>query len=274
MITKIKKGKQIKRIVIISLGILVAAFFGSAIFAHHAMEYIEIESYSTAKRGEFVFHVHYDYMVDDVDNPKADHWEFTPGLSYGILDRLMFDIHTHFAQFGEDHVVEEDRANYLWTGTSPFMEAAAACLQYRLTDGWPVDIAVIAGFEMPFSRAKDLLGSEHNVYGGALVLSRDFGEHGNVCANVDYENEGSNNNVSWALGMKHPISNDPHGIAAGIEVMGDFEGDKWSILPGVYAPLGNERIIFKTGLEFGQERGEDDHMADTLRANASLMYRF
>jgi hypothetical protein len=33
------------------------------------MDRIEMESCSTARRGEFVFHIHCDYMVDDADNP-------------------------------------------------------------------------------------------------------------------------------------------------------------------------------------------------------------
>jgi hypothetical protein len=96
-----------------------------AAWAHHAMEYVDMESYSTAKRGEKVFHLHYDYMVDDDKDPRMDHWEFTPGLSYAITDRLMADMHTHFAKFGAGHVVEERAAEFEPNGPSPFMEAVA-----------------------------------------------------------------------------------------------------------------------------------------------------
>ena len=72
------------------LATAVAVCVGTGVsLAHHAMEYIEMESYTTAKRGEYVFHLHYDYMVDDEDDADLDHWELTPGLSYGLLDRLM-----------------------------------------------------------------------------------------------------------------------------------------------------------------------------------------
>jgi len=244
-----------------------------AVLAHHAMEYIEMESYSTAKRGESVFHVHYDYMVDDTENPKADYWEFTPGIAYGITDRLMIDIHTHFAKFGEDHIVEEERADCETTGSSPFMEAAAATFQCRLTEGRTINIGASAGVEVPFDKAEELLGSEDNVYEGMLILSRDFGTHGNLTANLSYEQEGDEGSTVWALGIKTPISADPHGIAAGIEVMGDFEGGVWSVLPGAYAPL-SDGIVLKTGLEFGQEENEEGIRTDTLRASVSLMYRF
>lgn len=242
-------------------------------WAHHAMEYIEMESYSTAKHGEKVFHLHYDYMVDDSDDPTLDHWEFTPGLSYGITDRLMADIHTHFASFESGQVVEERQAEFEPNGPSPFMEAVAVGLQYRLTQGWPVNVGLAGVWEIPFGRAEELLGSEDHVYVGTLILSREFGEHGNVCANFHYEIEGDEDEWSWALGVKNPLSADPHGIAAGGELMGDFEGTRWSVLPGVYAPI-SETITLKTGIEIGQEKNEEDHWADTLRANVTMMYRF
>ena len=253
---------------------IVAACIGlvaGSVFAHHAMEYIEMESYTTARKGECVLHLHYDYMVDDKDNPDLDHWEFTPGLSYGILDRLMLDVHTHFAKFGIDHIGDEERENYEPNGPSPFMEAAAASLQYRVVEDWLVDIAVVGTIEVPFSRAEKLLGSEDNVYAGMLIIGRDFGEHSNITLNLGYEEEGDENDTTWALGVKTPISADPHGIAAGVEVMGSFEdtGDNWSILPGVYMPLGNQNITLKSGLEFGKADG-----ADAMRANVTMMYRF
>jgi len=243
---------------------------GSA-FAHHAMEYIEMESYTTAKRGECVFHLHYDYMVDDKDNPDLDHWEFTPGISYGILDRLMLDVHTHFAKFGIDHIVDEERENYEPNGPSPFMEAVAGSLQYRVIEDWLVNIAVVGTVEVPFSRSERLLGSEDNVYAGMLIMGKDFGEHSNITLNLGYEEEGDENETTWGLGVKTPISADPHGIAAGIEVRGSFEDteDNWSILPGVYAPLGDQNITLKTGLEFGESDG-----ADSMRANVTMMYKF
>ena len=261
-----KIGTMKKVILAVCLGML-----AGNVFAHHAMEYIEMESYTTAKRGECVFHLHFDYMVDDEDNPDLDHWEFTPGISYGIMDRLMLDIHTHFAKFGIDHIVDEERLNYEPDGPSPFMEAVAGSLQYRVIEDWLVDIALAGTIEMPFSRAEKLLGSEDNVYAGMLIIGKDFGEHSNITLNLGYEEEGDENDTTWALGVKTPISADPHGIAAGIVVIGSFDdtSDNWSVLPGVYAPLGGQNITLKTGVEFGESDG-----ADSIRANVALMYKF
>lgn len=243
-------------------------------FAHHAMEYIEMESYSTAKKGQFVFHLHYDYMVDDKNDPSKDHWEFTPGISYGIFDRLMVDFHTHFAKFGAGHLVvdlnDTRYQQYAQTGPSPFMEACAFTVQYRVTEHkkLPVDIAVVFTYEHPFPRSEELFGGQ-KVYKCSLVLSRDFGVHSNICFNFDFGKDGDENIKSCALGIKTPISQDPHGIAAGVEfLIGDYENisDSWSILPGVYAPLA-ENITLKTGLEFGKD-------ANSMRSNVTLMYRF
>ena len=261
---------MIKRIGLVTIFCCIWAGVG---FGHHAMEYIEMESYSTAKQGEKVFHLHYDYMVDDSNNPNLDHWEFTPGLSYGITDRLMADIHTHFASFKSGHVVDERRSEFEPNGPSPFMEAVALGVQCRLTEDLPVDVAIGGTWEMPFNQAREILGSEDQVYMGSLILSREFAEHGNVCLNFNYEVEGDEDEWGWALGVKNPISSDPHGIAAGVEVMGDFEGNRWSVLPGIYAPI-KETIIMKTGIEIGQEKDDDDYWADTLRANITMMYRF
>ncbi len=255
-----------KTILTVCLGLL-----AGSVMAHHAMEYIEMESYTTARRGESVLHLHYDYMVDDNDNPNLDHWEFTPGISYGILDSLMLDVHAHFAGFGLDHIVDEERNRFEPDGPSPFMEAAAASLQYRVVENRLLDIALVGTLEVPFSRADELLGSEDNVYAGMLILGKDFGEHSNVTLNFAYEQEGDENDTTWALGMKTPISADPHGIAAGVELMGSFEDtvDNWSVLPGVYMPIGDENIILKSGLEFGKSDG-----ANAMRANVTMMYRF
>lgn len=234
-------------------------------FAHHAMEYIELDSYSTARKGEFVFHLHYDYYVDDKNDPTQDHWEFTPGLSYGITDRLMADFHTHFAKFGVGHVVEEKKAEFEPFGPSPFMEAGAFCLQYRITEGWFINFAALLTYEFPYQRSKELLDGKE-VYEGTLILSKDFGIHSNITLNLTYGRDGDEEVKSWGLGIKTPVSEDPHGIAAGVEIIGNFDGN-YSILPGVYAPLGVDNITFKTGLEFGKN-------LDSIRSNVTLMYRF
>lgn len=253
------------------IGVLWIAVLTSEASAHHAMEYIDMESYTTAREGEFVFHLHYDYMVDNAENPNEDHWEMTPGLSWGITDRLMFDAHTHFARFGSDHVVEEKREQYEPWGPSPFMEAAAVDLQYRLTEGHGIDIALVAEIEVPFERAKEVLGSEDNLYAGKLIAAKSFDGHRNVTLNIIYEVEGDEDAVFWAVGAKTPISGDEHGIAAGIEIQGNMEDpdENWSVLPGLYMPVGNPSIILKTGIQTGKEGGND-----ILRAGVTMIYRF
>lgn len=229
------------------------------LYAHHAKEYIEIDSYFTAMKGEKVFHLHYDYYVEDKDNPDFDHWEFTPGLSYGITNYFMFDVHTHFAKFGKGFIVDENV-----TELSPFMEAVAFSLQARIKKFFPLDFAIVLGYELPFERSKKYLDGQE-VYEGKLIVSRDFGVHSNVCLNLTFAKDGDEFVKEWAFGIKTPLSSDPHGIAGGIEILGDYEGSLF-FLPGIYFPI--ETAIIKTGIGFGNSK------ATSLRANLTLMYRF
>ena len=127
--------------------------------------------------------------------------------------------------------------------------------------------------EIPFSRAKDVLGSDDNVYGGTFIFGRDIGSHANIIVNIGYEKEGDEDEWFWGVGAKAPLSADPHGIAGGIEILGDFDGTRWSVLPGVYAPVG-ETIQFKIGFEIGQQQDDDDRWVNTSRFSTAMMYRF
>jgi hypothetical protein len=248
--------------------VAVAALGSTPLLAHHAKEYIDIESYSTPARNSFLFHLHFDTMSEDKNDPSLDHWEITPGLSWGVTDRLLFDAHTHYARFGLGHIVAERQAEFAPHGPSPFLEAAAFTLHYRVIEGAGLDVAVSGTFEAPFARAKELLDAK-NVYAGCLILSREFGRHGNVTLNLTGESEDGEETWSYGLGVKTPLAADPHGIAAGIEWLGEFENfhDTWSILPGIYLPLGSPDTVFKFGVEMSRNM-------ERTRANLSLIYNF
>jgi len=228
------------------------------------MEFIELESHTTAPQGAFVFHLHHDYMVDDRDQPNLDHWELTPGLSYGITNRLMVDMHGHFAKFGNDHVLATHRIDYFPMGPSPFIEAFAFALQYQLTQNFPVDVGISLSYEEPMHRSVELLDGQR-VLAATLILNRSFSDHRNLLLNLTSEMDGDELGYAWGLGLRSPLTPDAHGISAGVELLGDFEGDV-SILPGIYFPLGMQDIVFKTGLEFNREGAS--------RSNLTLMYLF
>ncbi|HMP90150.1 MAG TPA: hypothetical protein PJ991_08105, partial [Kiritimatiellia bacterium] len=232
-----------------------------------------IETYNTAMAGEKIIYFHYDYFVEDKNNSALDHWEITPGIAYGITDKLMIDAHTHYAKFRDGSVADDRQGSYGEDGPSPFFEALAISVLYRITDDGPWHAAASAVAEFPFSRSKEVLGSEDNVYGGAFIFGRNFGQHSMVVANIGYEKEGDEDEWFWALGIKAPLGADPHGIAGGIEVLGDFDGTRWSVLPGVYAPLG-ESIQLKVGFEIGQQKDDNDSWVGTTRFSTAVMYRF
>jgi len=244
----------------------VAVFAAANGFTHGAMEYIALDSYDAAEKGETVFHLQYDYMVEDREDSGLDHWEITPGFSYNFIDGLSFDVHTHFAKFGNNLLVDEEKANYAPFGPSPFIEAAAFKAQYNIGGIKPVNVAAAAVYEIPTQRSRDLLDGKE-VVEGILVLSRGFGEHSNVTLNIKAGKDGDEDIREWAFGVKTPLSRDPHGISGGIEVFSSFEDmeDNWSILPGIYMPVGAENTIFKTGVGFGDK---------SMNVNLTLMYNF
>ncbi len=237
----------------------------TGLYGHHAMEFIELESYNIAPQGAFVFHLHHDYMVDDREQPNLDHWELTQGLSYGVTNGLMIDVHAHFAKFGVGHLIEPQTALYQPTGPSPFMEAIAFAMQYQITHNSPLEIAVTLTFEQPFDRSVELLDGQQGL-AAALIINKPISGHRNLLLNLHTELDGDELGYGWGLGFRIPLTPDAHGIATGIELLGDFAGE-YSILPGIYFPLGMQDIVFKTGLEFAPNQG-------ATRSNITLMYRF
>ncbi|MCK5599956.1 hypothetical protein KAI78_10055 [bacterium] len=237
-------------------------------YGHGSLEFIDLYGAEAGAKGEFSFHVQYDYMVEDKADPTQDHWEFTPGISWGIIEGLTFDIHTHFAKFGSSLLLFQHQAAYEPMGPSPFFEALAVSLQYTLPLDLAFDTAFVVVYEYPYGRSQTLLGGGV-VIEGILSLGYDFGTHSNITINVKYGVDDGDSFSEWGLGFKMPLTADGHGISAGIEFMGDFEdiNNSWSVLPGIYLPLGDEYTIFKTGLQMGKD-------LDTMRVNATLLYTF
>jgi hypothetical protein len=230
--------------------------------AHHALEYIDVSSYSVAEQGQFLFYALYDNMVDDSADPGMDHWEFTPGFSYGITDWLMLDTHMHYAKFGAGHLTPEGRARIEAAsgsgaiadrvGPSPFLEAGTISLQAALPSfGW-LNVGVEAAVEFPFKGAKRYLGADDNVYEFGLILDHEFGEHQRITANIVHWEEGDEDGDEWRLGIRTPLSPNPEGIAGGIELQGSFDESAWSFMPGIYAPLARN-IIAKTGVQITKD---------------------
>ncbi len=253
-------------------GVMALTLAAGVANAHHAMEYIELESYTTPARGESLVYLQYDYMVPDEDQRGLDRWEITPGWAYGVTEQLLFDIHTHFARFGNDHLVEEEQERFEPDGPSPFFEAVSASVLYRFTDEGPYHAAASAAVEVPLPRARDLLGDDDLVYTGTLILGWEFADHANVILNLGLDTDGSDHDGFWGLGAKTPLTVDPHGVAGGMEVHGDFDGDEWLVVPGLYLPIGHD-IQWKVGFGIGQEK-DDGRWVNTRTFTTAIMALF
>ncbi len=236
------------------------------VFAHGVGQYLQLDSYDYQEKGAASFYIRYDYMAPDKLDARSDRWEMTPGFSYTVIDGLCLDAHFHFAKFGVNNLESDSKNEYDPLGPPPFIEAAALGFQYNLPQLLPVDIAFALEYEIPFDRAKKLLGAGE-VVESKVVLGRDFGNHSNISLNLIAEIEDSDTEVEWGAGIKTPLSRDPHGIAGGIEVFGSFDDlrDELSVLPGIYIPVGHDETVFKTGIEFGKK---------PLKFTAELAYFF
>lgn len=248
--------------------------------AHHALEYIDTTSYTLAEKGQGIAYLLYDHKADDTNDPGWDRWEFTPGISYGVTDWLMVDVHTHFAKFGRNYLEDDyvdgldpeaaDRTDIL--GSAPMLEAAAINLQFALpkvTD--LVNIGFATTVEIPFKQAKKALGADKLGYEFELILQRELWEHAMLTANLinvmEDEGDGYKSAQEWRWAFRMPISPNPEGIAAGIEFEGSFEKSHWNVMPGIYAPITNNAIA-KMGLQLDGKEWE------ARRFHASLMYLF
>lgn len=248
--------------------------------AHHALEYIDTTSYTLAEKGQGIAYLIYDHTTQDPNDPGSNKWEFTPGISYGVTDWFMFDIHAHYAQFGfneldGDYVASLDpavAARMENVGSAPMLEATALNFQFALpkfTDLFNVGFATT--IEVPFNQAKKALGAEGLGYEFELILQRELWEHAMVTVNllhameeVDGDMEGEQ---AWRFAFRAPISPNPEGIAAGIEFEGSFEESAWTVMPGIYAPITNSAIA-KMGFQIHGKEFE------AARFHASLMYLF
>lgn len=248
--------------------------------AHHALEFIDVTSYTLAEKGQFVFYLFYDHKSIDADDPGFERWEFTPGLSYGVTDWLMVDAHTHYAKFGANYV-EEDyleglpadaRARTEIQGASPMLEAVTVGAQVAVPRfNNFVDVGFLVAAEFPFRQARRVLGADKPVYEAELILHREFGGHRIIAANLinvmEHDGERYEHEQEWRLGFRSPLTPNPDGIAAGLELEGNFSDSDWFFMPAVYAPImGN--AIFKTGLQVNGREGK------AHRFHASLMYLF
>jgi len=252
------------------IGGLAVFLYPAISFSHHALEYLDVESYSIAGKKEAVFYMRYDYFVEDKSDVDYDHWEFTPGISYGILKRVMFDIHIHLSKFGRGHFELEGVQE-----ASPFFEALAPSVIVQLTryKQLPVDLALSLCYEYPFHRARKLIGGTHT-FEGKLILSRDFGVHSNITLNIGSSvDENGDYEVSWMLGAKTPLTSQAHGIAGGIEIEGKHKEDEQNILflPGIYFPI-SQNIRLKAGLGAGFTLNEKTMWTEKMAVQ--LMYVF
>lgn len=230
--------------------ILVLSFgvFNRAAAAHHAKDYIVVESYDTTNEDQVYVLNEFDFFIPDTDHGSEDNWEYTPTVLYGITDRLMYNFHFHLKRV---------------TGRDPFIEAFTMGLQYRLLERrkLPVDMAFSLDYEYPTPRSEHVLdGKDKMTLTG--IFSKRFRHGIDVTLNLFGERElvlGDHSEIGWRVGAKGPVIPPLRKrLEAGLEFEGLFDKDpRAEVIPGVYTHVFDGNVI-KAGIGFGLTEKADD----------------
>ena len=230
--------------------ILVLSFciFSREAAAHHAKDYIVVESYDTTYEEQVYVLNEFDFFKPDTDHGSKDNWEYTPTVLYGITDRLMYNFHFHVKRV---------------TGRDPFFEAFTMGLQYRLLERHelPVDIAFSLDYEYPTPRSEDVLDGK-DIMTLTGIFSKNFRHGINVTLNLFGEREivlGEHSEIGWRVGAKGPVIPPlRRRLEAGLEFEGIFDKDpRTEVIPGVYTHVFDGNVI-KAGIGFGLTEEADD----------------
>ncbi len=238
-----------KKILILGSTILIFVLSTPA-FAHHAKEWLIIESYEVTHKGEVVNITSFDYFDPDTENSADNEWEFTPTFLYGITDHLMLDLHFHLLDV---------------IGVGPFIEAGTVGLQYKLLERGelPIDLGFSMGYEYPTGKSEDVLdGTDLLTF--TSIISRKINRWLDITTNLSYEREmhlGDSSEVNWKFGVKGPfIPPIRRRFEGGLEFQGNFDlgaDPRVEVVPGVYWHIKGDTVL-KAGIGAGLTEEADD----------------
>ncbi len=223
-------------------------FLSTVVYAHHAKEFIVIESYDQALKNSAILLNQWDDAFVDRHDSAEDEWEYTPTLLYGITDRIQFDLHGHLKKVH---------------GTGAFVEAGTAGFQFQLTK--PEERFVNVGFsieyELPTNRSRHTIDGSDTLY-ETLIISKEFPRETKVVANFGAEQHlawGGKPEWIYGVGIKTRPFKRLDFLHAGIEWTGTFDGltPEASLIPGIYLGLPFD-FILKAGLQIGMTEDTDD----------------
>lgn len=179
---------------IISL-ILLQAFLGSHLIAHHGKDYFISKSYHTPIEGTWAALLSADYLrMSSHREHKFRGFGIEPGILYGLSNRWSLELHSHIEKMGGES----------WHYESTGIEQR---LQITRWDGsedrqLPIDVAAALEFE------KSSSDDQADVLQAAMIFSNDGLEH-NITANVLLRKElrsSASTEFRYALGGKREIS--------------------------------------------------------------------
>jgi len=210
---------------------LLLSMTSAAASAHHGKDFLLTESYEVPHPGDLYLLSTLEYERDDAIDSLA----LEPSLLAGVIPRLAFELHGHFAK-------EE--------GDSMRYEAIAPALHYQVTSpdsDFPVRLGIAAEYEIARGNSE-----ERDRFEGRLILEHQF-DGSKIAVNLIGEREaGSNPIAGYAAGYR--IEQGTR-IAYGLEAQGQFERNaQHDLLLGIYfEPVENFTLKLGAGAAIRRE---------------------
>lgn len=222
---------------------LIALLLAAPAFAHHGKDFLLTATDDMPRRGDLYALLSFDRAIERDEGHRSA--EITPGLLFGVSDRLTLEPHFHFAR-------EEDGNSY---------DYEAASIEARYRAGYIGLSQWRWGGLLEYERPR---GDEPDNLEGRLMFIRNFPGSlvaVNLVANRDIRG-GGRTPLSVIAGALRPISPTDN---LGLEVEVPFPvADGVEILPGLYHLFGGPagRTSLKVGLGLFVSR---DTTAGTFR---------
>jgi hypothetical protein len=222
-----KQSSMFKRY--ISSCAVAASLWPGAVYAHHGLDFIFVQTAHLPVQGAAYAIGRIDYISEE-----EDEMEFEPALLYGATDWLTLELHAHF---------EKE------SGESAQYESLAPALHFRLT---PREQQLSFGVSVEYEFAHD--SAADDVLELTAMLGYEFSEW-MVTVNIFLEDtSGSSGEWGYAAGIRHSF-NDDHSF--GLEMNGPLEGGSSSqALIGYYGEL-SKRFSLNAGIGVGIDGGPD-----------------
>jgi len=210
---------------------------------------VTVASFDQAPKRSFVITNTFDYKFVDRHDSSKNEWRYTPGIEYGLTDRLLLSL---AGRLKDIH------------GTRPYIDFGRVGLKTQLTPRkkFPVDIGFQMTYELPTDRSRKATGASDELV-ETLILSRNFDWRDlTLAANFiakQFPAYGGEAEWEYQFNIRGHVVPRWTWIETGLELTGDFDREKpdLQLIPSFYIFLPRETTLI-AGLAVGLTGDEDD----------------